>query len=185
MRKKEFACCMLAFNAILRIRRVVPRALFGRLCQKPKKKHKGKQKDSQRDTQHIVTQTHTCARELCMLVCAKICKLSVATFVLAVFWCRKRKKQQKLYVYTLFGLAIVESKAPKKTSIRPVVQSVSPQYVCMCECLRVCLCLPVSVCRSSLLSPLCSLPLSSPLLFCFVSGSTRQHFYTFMLLAFN
>lgn len=39
MRKKEFACCMLAFNAILRIRRVVPRALFGRLCQKPKKKN--------------------------------------------------------------------------------------------------------------------------------------------------
>jgi len=30
-----------------------------------------------------------------MLVCAKICKLSVATFVLAVFWCRKRKKQAK------------------------------------------------------------------------------------------
>lgn len=132
-------------------------------CAKSQKKHKGKQKDSQRDTQHIVTQTHTCARELCMLVCAKICKLSVATFVLAVFWCRKRKKQAKTVRIHIIWAGDCGKQSAEKTSIRPVVQSVSPQYVCMCECLRVCLCLSAD----QACSPLFVLSLSR-LLCCFV-----------------
>lgn len=180
-KKNLLAACLLsmqyyAYDAWYRV------LCLGDCAKIQKKKHKGKQKDSQRDTQHIVTQTHTCARELCMLVCAKICKLSVATFVLAVFWCRKRKKQAKTVRIHIIWAGDCGKQSAEKNEYTPRC-TVSQSAICVH--VWVFACLPVSECRSSLLSPLCSLPLSSPLLFCFVSGSTRQHFYTFMLLAFN
>jgi len=53
-RKKNLACCMLAFNAILRIRSVVPRALFVRLCQNTKKKVENNQ------IVNVTRHTHWC-----------------------------------------------------------------------------------------------------------------------------
>lgn len=82
------------------------------------------------------------------------------------------------YVYTLFGLAIVESKASKKKQVY------APLYSQQVSAL-VLLFVFVFVWWSSLLSSH-FFSVSDSFLFCFfVFWLSRQHFYTFMLLAFN
>lgn len=178
-KKNLLAACLLsmqyyAYDAWYRV------LCLGDCAKIQKKKHKGKQKDSQRDTQHIVTQTHTCARELCMLVCAKICKLSVATFVLAVFWCRKRKKQAKTVRIHIIWAGDCGKQSAEKNEYTPrctVSQSAICVHVWVFACLPVsaCVCVPIKPALPSLFSP--SL-VSSVVLFCFwLDSSAFLHFY--------
>jgi len=98
-----------------------------------------------------------------MLVCEKICKLSVATFVLAVFWRRKRKKRAKtVRIHIILAGDCGKQSAEKNEYTPRCTASESVCGACVCVFVR----------RSSQLSrpsaPLLRLPL-----FCFVLFLTR------------